>query len=51
MHMLCSPLAALQNEYSLWTRGPEINFILDTCDELRKGFVPYSPLGKLFWNR
>jgi aryl-alcohol dehydrogenase-like predicted oxidoreductase len=42
------PVAALQNEYSLWTRGPESNGILDACDELGIGFVPYSPLGKGF---
>jgi aryl-alcohol dehydrogenase-like predicted oxidoreductase len=42
------PIAALQNEYSLWTRGPETNGILDTCEELGIGFVPYSPLGKGF---
>src|SRR3982751_1748047 len=42
------PITALQNEYSLWTRGPETNGILDACDELGIGFVPYSPLGKGF---
>lgn len=42
------PVGALQNEYSLWTRGPETNGILDTCEELGIGFVPYSPLGKGF---
>ncbi len=42
------PVAALQNEYSLWTRGPETNGILDVCEELGIGFVPYSPLGKGF---
>jgi aryl-alcohol dehydrogenase-like predicted oxidoreductase len=42
------PVAALQNEYSLWTRGPEPNGILQACDELGIGFVPYSPLGKGF---
>jgi aryl-alcohol dehydrogenase-like predicted oxidoreductase len=42
------PLTALQNEYSLWTRGPESNGILDACEELGIGFVPYSPLGKGF---
>ena len=42
------PVAALQNEYSLWTRGPESNGILDACDELGIGLVPYSPLGKGF---
>ena len=42
------PVTALQNEYSLWTRGPETNGILDACKELGIGFVPYSPLGKGF---
>ncbi len=42
------PVAALQNEYSLWWRAVETNGILDTCDELGIGFVPYSPLGKGF---
>jgi aryl-alcohol dehydrogenase-like predicted oxidoreductase len=42
------PVAALQNEYSLWTRGPETNGILQACDELGIGLVPYSPLGRGF---
>jgi aryl-alcohol dehydrogenase-like predicted oxidoreductase len=42
------PVAALQNEYSLWWREPETNGILQACDELGIGFVPYSPLGKGF---
>ncbi|TRX73524.1 aldo/keto reductase [Pseudomonas mangiferae] len=42
------PISALQNEYSLWTRGPETNGILATCEELGIGLVPYSPLGKGF---
>ena len=42
------PVAALQNEYSLWTRGVETNGILQTCEELGIGLVPYSPLGKGF---
>lgn len=42
------PVAALQNEYSLWTRGPETNGILDACKELGIGLVAYSPLGKGF---
>jgi aryl-alcohol dehydrogenase-like predicted oxidoreductase len=41
------PLAALQSEYSLWTRGPEAE-VLPTLEELGIGFVPYSPLGKGF---
>jgi aryl-alcohol dehydrogenase-like predicted oxidoreductase len=39
------PIAALQTEYSLWTRDPE-NEVLPTCRELGVGFVPYSPLGR-----
>ncbi len=42
------PVAALQNEYSLWTRGPETDGILQTCEELGIGLVAYSPLGKGF---
>jgi aryl-alcohol dehydrogenase-like predicted oxidoreductase len=42
------PVAALQNEYSLWTRDPETNGILDACAELGIGLVPYSPLGRGF---
>ena len=42
------PVAVLQNEYSLWTRGPESNGILEACEELGIGLVPYSPLGKGF---
>jgi aryl-alcohol dehydrogenase-like predicted oxidoreductase len=42
------PIAALQNEYSLWTRGPETNGILEVCEELGIGLVAYSPLGKGF---
>jgi aryl-alcohol dehydrogenase-like predicted oxidoreductase len=42
------PVAAVQNEYSLWTRGPETNGILEACEELGIGFVCYSPLGKGF---
>jgi aryl-alcohol dehydrogenase-like predicted oxidoreductase len=41
------PIAALQTEYSLWTRDPEVD-ILATCRELGIGFVPYSPLGRDF---
>jgi aryl-alcohol dehydrogenase-like predicted oxidoreductase len=41
------PVAALQSEYSLWTREPE-EAILPTCRELGIGFVPYSPLGRGF---
>src|SRR6478736_2190263 len=41
------PIAALQTEYSLWSRDPESE-ILPTCRELGIGFVPYSPLGRGF---
>jgi aryl-alcohol dehydrogenase-like predicted oxidoreductase len=41
------PIAALQTEYSLWSRDPEDD-ILATCHELGIGFVPYSPLGRGF---
>jgi aryl-alcohol dehydrogenase-like predicted oxidoreductase len=41
------PIAALQTEYSLWTRDPE-DEILSTCRELGIGFVAYSPLGRGF---
>jgi len=41
------PLAALQTEYSLWTRDPEAE-ILPLLRELGIGFVPYSPLGHGF---
>src|SRR5579862_3952193 len=42
------PIAALQTEYSLWTRDPEDNGVLSTCRELGIGFVAYSPLGRGF---
>ncbi len=41
------PVAALQSEYSLWTREPETE-IIPTIEELGIGLVPYSPLGKGF---
>jgi aryl-alcohol dehydrogenase-like predicted oxidoreductase len=41
------PITALQSEYSLWTRDPEVE-ILSTCRELGIGFVAYSPLGRGF---
>lgn len=41
------PIAALQSEYSLWTRDPEQG-VLATCRELGVGFVPFSPLGRGF---
>ncbi|MGU3545697.1 aldo/keto reductase [Methylobacterium sp. A52T] len=39
------PIAAVQSEYSLWSRDPEAE-VLPTCRELGIGFVPYSPLGR-----
>lgn len=39
------PIAAVQSEYSLWSREPEED-VLATCRELGIGFVPYSPLGR-----
>lgn len=41
------PIAALQSEYSLWTRDPEAQ-VLGVCEELNIAFVPYSPLGRGF---
>jgi aryl-alcohol dehydrogenase-like predicted oxidoreductase len=41
------PVAAVQSEYSLWTKGPETE-VLPTLEELGIGFVPYSPLGRGF---
>lgn len=42
------PITALQTEYSLWSREPEQNGVLETVRELGIGFVPYSPLGRGF---
>ncbi|WHS62619.1 aldo/keto reductase [Pseudomonas sp. G2-4] len=42
------PLAAVQSEYSLWSREPEHNGVLDTCRRLGIAFVAYSPLGRGF---
>ena len=39
------PCRAVQNEYSLWTRQPELG-MLQTCAELGTAFVPFSPLGR-----
>ena len=41
------PITALQTEYSLWSREPE-DELLETCEALGIGFVPYSPLGRGF---
>jgi aryl-alcohol dehydrogenase-like predicted oxidoreductase len=45
--MKVHPIAALQTEYSLWSRDPEEE-ILPSCRELGVGFVAYSPLGRGF---
>ncbi|WP_445144930.1 aldo/keto reductase [Dyella sp. Tek66A03] len=42
------PIAALQVEYSLWTRDPEENGMLDACRRLGTALVAYSPLGRGF---
>jgi aryl-alcohol dehydrogenase-like predicted oxidoreductase len=42
------PATAVQSEYSLWTRDVEHNGVLDACEELGIGFVPFSPLGAGF---
>src|SRR6267154_244210 len=42
------PIAALQSEYSLWSRDVEVNGVLANCRELVITFVPYSPLGRGF---
>jgi aryl-alcohol dehydrogenase-like predicted oxidoreductase len=42
------PVTAVQSEYSLWTRDVEHNGVLDACEELGIGFVPFSPLGAGF---
>ena len=41
------PIAAVQTEYSLWTRNPEIA-VLQTCKELGTAFVAFSPVGRGF---
>lgn len=42
------PIAALQSEYSLWTRDPETNGVFAACQRLGVALVPYSPLGRGF---
>ena len=42
------PVAAVQSEYSLWTRNIELNGVLDTCEELGIGVVPWAPVGEGF---
>jgi aryl-alcohol dehydrogenase-like predicted oxidoreductase len=42
------PIASVQSEYSLWTRDPESDGVLETCRNLGIGFLAYSPLGRGF---
>ena len=42
------PIAAVQSEWSLWTRDPEVNGVLTACRDLGTAFVAYSPLGRGF---
>ncbi len=42
------PIAAIQSEWSIWTRDPENNGVLEVAKELGVGFVAYSPLGRGF---
>src|SRR5579859_7544719 len=42
------PITAVQTEFSMWTRDPTENGVLETCRELGIGFVAYSPLGRGF---
>jgi len=44
------PVAAVQNEYSLWTRLPELGLI-QTCRELGAAFVPFSPVARGMFGR
>lgn len=39
------PVTAVQNEYSLWTRQPELG-VIQTCEELGIAFIPFSPLAR-----
>lgn len=41
------PITAVQTEYSIWARGPESG-VLQACEDLGIGFVPYSPIGRGF---
>jgi aryl-alcohol dehydrogenase-like predicted oxidoreductase len=45
---LVHPITALQSEFSLWTRDPQVTGVLETVHELGIGFVAYSPLGRGF---
>ena len=39
------PVTAVQTEYAVWERDPERNGVLETCEELGIGFVPWGPVG------
>ncbi len=41
------PISAVQSEYSLWSRNPELG-VLDACREIGAAFVPFSPLGRAY---
>ncbi len=41
-------ITAVETEYSLMSRTPEIDGVIDVCRELGIGFVPYSPLGRQY---
>jgi aryl-alcohol dehydrogenase-like predicted oxidoreductase len=43
-----TPISSVQSEYSLWTRDPEVDGVLETCRELGVGFLAYCPLGRGF---
>lgn len=45
IRLLRQPVAALQTEYSLMNRDPEKNGLLEVCEELEIGFVPWGPIG------
>ena len=45
------PVTAVQTEYSLMQRDPERNGVLDTCEELGIGFVPWGPVGQGYLTR
>jgi aryl-alcohol dehydrogenase-like predicted oxidoreductase len=42
------PISSVQSEFSLWTRDPEQDGVLEACRELNVGFLAYSPLGRGF---
>jgi len=42
------PISSVQSEYSLWTRDPEADGVLEACNDLGIGFLAYSPLGRGF---